>query len=65
MPDPLFAGMTPQRKQIVYAYERLRFRPGGGTLVRRISQELRYTLDKNRSNSFVAKVVREYVSKRK
>ena len=64
--DPLFVGSR-QRFEIIKTYQRLRV--GGGhvekTMVQRIVQELpTYRLDKNGGNSFIYKVIREYMKRR-
>ena len=65
MTDPLFVGST-QRFEIIKVYQRLKLRPSQGedTMVRRIVKDMgKYTIDSNRTNTFVARVIKDYDKK--
>jgi len=48
------------RREIIAAFTVIRQIPGEGTIVQRIVKMTGRPLDKNRDNSFVRKVIREY-----
>lgn len=64
--DPLFSGFSPAKKRIAIAYEYIRFQvnSGGDTITRRVAKELGYTLDENKSSSYIRRVIREYQMKK-
>lgn len=65
MTDPLFEG-SQQRKEIIKTYVKLRLQrhDGNDTMVRRIAKEIGgYKMDKNNSNSFIARVIRDFRKK--
>ena len=62
MTDPLFVG-SKQRFDIIKVYQRLKLSPSDGqdTMIRRVVKEMgKCNLDSNNSNSFVARVIKEY-----
>ena len=62
MTDPLFVG-SKERFEIIKVYQRMKLRPAYNedTMVRRVVKEMRkYTIDRNKTNTFVAKVIRDY-----
>lgn len=55
--------LSPIRRVIITKYVYLKKYGKGGTafsLTKRIAKKLGYTLDKNNSNSFIMRVIREY-----
>ena len=52
--------ISPSRRTIIRSYLRLR-EIAHENIVREIAQELGYTLDKNNSNEFVRRVIREFL----
>lgn len=53
-------GFTGEARRVIYAFERLRFRPSDEPVSRRVAVELGYKLDGKRRSSYVLKVIRQY-----
>lgn len=66
LPDVPLDGYSPARRRIIIAFECLRTRPDvyGTPINRRVARIVGLTIDCNGSNSFVARVLRDYLKEK-
>ncbi len=61
--DEKLSGLNRKRKKIIFAYYELRtHKPKSKkfVLVREVAEKLEYVVDRNKSNSYVMKVIRDW-----